>query len=81
MQVQYNNTSGSIENGVPITPSDVTLLTKFRGLYIGVSGDLNIEHVSGTSVLYLNVPVGWLPFSGVRVMSTGTTATSIVALY
>jgi len=77
----YNHTSGSIENGIPVIPADATLLPKFRGLYVGVSGDITLQHIDGTSVLYSTVPVGLFPVAGVRVMLTGTTATGIVALY
>jgi len=79
--VLYNHTSGSIENGVPVVPNDLTLLPKFRGLYVGVTGNIVIQHVSGVSVTYMAVPVGLLPVAGYRVMATGTTAASLVALY
>lgn len=61
-----------------VTKSDTTLLD-FDALYIGGVGDVAIQHVAGTSVTYVAVPAGTvLPVQGVRVMSTGTSATSIV---
>jgi len=81
MAIQYNHTSGSIENGIPAVPNDLTILPKFRGLYVGGTGNIVLQHVSGVSVTYTAVPVGMFPISGVRVMATGTTATNIVALY
>lgn len=66
-----------------VTKSDTTILNKgCRALYIGVSGDVAVETtVDGTAVTFKASPVGVLPVAVVRVLSTGTTATDIVALY
>ena len=64
-----------------VTKSDTTIVD-CRSLYIGVSGDVAVQTTEdGTSVVFKAVPVGVLPVSAIRVMSTGTTATDIVALY
>lgn len=64
-----------------VTKSDSTTLSGVRGLYIGVSGDVAImPKGSGTAVTFKSVPVGVLPVQCSKVMSTGTTATDIVAL-
>lgn len=62
-----------------VTKSDSTAL-QFRALYVGGSGDVAIKHTeTGDAVTYVGVPSGTiLPVSGVRVMSTGTTATNMV---
>lgn len=58
-----------------------------KALYVGVTGNLAVitagdksNNLQGTSVTFNNVPVGWFPVQVRRVMSTGTTASNIVAL-
>lgn len=62
-----------------VTKSDSTVL-QFRAVYVGGAGDVAIKHTEGgAAVTYVGVPAGTiLPVSGVRVMSTNTTATSMV---
>lgn len=62
-----------------VTKSDSTVL-QFRAIYVGGAGDVAIKHTEGgAAVTYVGVPAGSiLPVSGVRVMSTGTTATNMV---
>lgn len=75
------------KDGVPVTPSDATVFPVCRALYVGVSGTIVVRHpgVAGgpiaASVTYANVPVGIFPVQADMVLSTGTTATSLVALY
>lgn len=65
-----------------ITPSDSTSLSGVRALYVGAGGDVTVQGGSGQSVLFKAVPTGAvLPIQAGKVMSTGTTATNIVALY
>lgn len=64
-----------------VTPSDSTALAGIRGLYIGVSGNVAVKtEGSATAVTFVAVPVGILPVQCTAVMSTNTTATSIIAL-
>lgn len=48
-------------------------------LYIGVTGDISVVTAGGDSLVYKNVAVGFMPVHVKRVLSTGTTATDIVA--
>ena len=67
-----------------ITPSDTTVLSPVpRGVYIGVGGDLTvILKESGTAVTYVGVPQGTIfPIRPRIVLSTGTTAASLNAMY
>lgn len=50
-------------------------------LYVGVSGDLNVITAAGQTVLFIGVPVGFFPVQVTNVLSTSTTADSIVALW
>ena len=63
-----------------VTPSDSVDIQRFRGLWVGVEGDVALVSVSGSVVTFKNV-VGLLDAGGVRVNDTNTTATDIVALY
>lgn len=57
-----------------------------RSLYVGATGDLKVIMAASkddaVTVTYVGVPAGaLLPIQVRRVLSTGTTATSIVALF
>jgi len=66
-------------NGVDLSPNSP------RGLYVGGGGDVTVvmfNNPDGETVLFAAVPAGSiLPIRVKRLMATGTTATSIVALY
>ena len=68
-------------HAVAVTPDDNTDLTYVaRSLYIGATGNVAVVTADGDTVTFVAVPVGILPVMVSRVKSTGTTATSIVAL-
>jgi hypothetical protein len=76
-----SNVSDPARYGAAVTPSNsVDLPAPTRGLFVGVAGNISVEMRNGT-VLFTNVPVGILPIQCTRVNSTGTTATSMVALW
>ena len=67
---------------VPITPSDTADLTEACwAIYVGTSGDIRIKTLRGTVVTLSAVPAGVLPVGAARVYATGTTATSLLAVY
>lgn len=71
-------------NAVAVTTSDIVSFTagECRALYVGVAGNISIFQRNGTFVTFIGVPAGSiLPVSALRVNTTDTTATSIVALY
>lgn len=65
-----------------VTPSDSgDLAYVSRGLYVGGAGNMAVIMVSGATVTFSNILAGTvLPIRVSRVKSTGTTATSILAL-
>jgi hypothetical protein len=64
-----------------VTPNDTTVVGA-TALYIGVTGDVALKAgPNDTAVTFKSVPVGTLSVSAWIVMSTGTTATNIVALF
>ena len=65
-----------------VTPHDSTNFTNTaRALYIGGTGDVVVVDTAGTATTFTAVPVGILPVQCIRVNSTDTTATDIVALF
>lgn len=68
----------------PVTPNDARDLPDgaSRGLYVGASGDLTVVLAAGGApVTLVGHPVGYAPLQVRRVLATGTTAASLVALY
>jgi len=74
--------AGPGEHFAAVTKSDTADLPfRCRWLYVGVTGDVTVLDKDGsTSVTFKAVPVGRLDVRTQRVMSTGTTATNIVAV-
>lgn len=78
-----NQTTLPASHAYAITPSDSTILTPTRGLWIGVGGAIKVDTVGGeTAVTFSGIPSGTLlPIAVTKVYSTNTTASSIVGLY
>lgn len=66
--------------GAAVTPNDSTDLTNNSILYVGGSGNVVATTADGQDITLVGVS-GFVPVLFSRVKSTGTTATSIVALY
>ena len=72
----------SAYDAAAVTPSDSGSLRPTRGLYVGGPGDVKVDMALGSTVTFVDVLGGTLlPVQVVRVYSTGTDATNIVALY
>lgn len=76
----------SSRDAVAVTPSDTSDLqykgsaVTAKGFYVGVGGDVKVKRASGAVVTYKNMIEGaFYPFQVVRVYSTDTTATDIIA--
>lgn len=72
------------DNLLAITPSDSTDLTQVsRAIYVGGAGNLVVTPAAGGSnVTFIAVPAGTvLPIRVSRVLSTSTTATSLINIY
>lgn len=72
----------STGNFVAVTPSDTVALTSgCRALYVGTGGTVKVKNDAGAAVEFVNVADGTvLPVATRFVLSTGTTASDIVAL-
>ena len=66
---------------VDVSGGNQTLASGSRGLYVGVSGNIKIDMPNAAGITFSNVPVGIFPVQATKVYQTGTTATSVVALY
>lgn len=65
-----------------VTASDATIIPKTRALWVGVTGNVAVRMAGdGSLVTFTAVPVGVLPVQVDKVLSTGTTATTMLALY
>ena len=65
-----------------VTPSDATVIPKTRAIWVGVSGNVAVRMAGdGTLVTFTGAPIGVLPVQVDKVLSTGTTATTMLALY
>ena len=65
-----------------VTSNSVTYESPTRGVYVGVGGNVKVDMVSGGTVTFVGVGAGTLlPIQVERIYATGTTATSMVALY
>ena len=69
-------------NALSVTPTDNDQNRVSKALYIGGAGDIAIRMVEGADVTFVGVPAGTvLPIQALQIKATGTTATSIIALY
>jgi hypothetical protein len=73
--------SDPAKDATVVVPSDSVNQGPFRALYVGVTGDVTLVTLGGTTVLFKAVPVGVLPVGFSRVNSTNTTATTMLGLY
>lgn len=73
----------SARRAAAITPNDVTTFEEpTRGIYVGGTGNVKVDMVSGGTVTFSNVVAGTiLPIQVVRVYATGTSATLMNGLY
>jgi hypothetical protein len=76
-------TNDPYTNAVAVTPHDTNDLTYVtRGVYVGGAGTVKVNMQDSGTVTFTGVPVGTLlPIRATRVYSTGTTATTILALW
>jgi len=70
-------------NGTTVTASDSTILPEpTRAIFVGGAGNVAVTMHGGGSLTFTGVPAGTvLPIKVTQVLSTGTTATSMLALW
>jgi len=70
-------------NAAAVTPSDVAdLASTARAFYVGGAGDVKLTTANGDTVTLVGLAAGIpIPITAQRIFATGTTATSIVAIW
>ena len=70
------------DDGFVITPSDTEdLAVPTRGLYVGGSGDVKVDMLTGTTLTWISLTAGIIhPIQVRRVYSTSTDATNIIGI-
>lgn len=65
-----------------VSSTDATLSPTAQAIYVGIAGDLTVDLVGGaTAVQFKNVPVGQFKLQVSKVYHSGTSASSLVALW
>lgn len=78
----YPFDSSPAVQAIVVTPSNSAGFPECRSLFVGTGGDVAVVAKEGGVVTFKNVGNAQiLPIRAVRVNSTNTTATDIVALY
>lgn len=79
----FRELTDPVQHVLAVTKSDATVFAQFtRALYVGGGGDVAIVTPAGDSVVFVGVLAGSiLPVRAYQVLSTGTSATSILGLY
>jgi hypothetical protein len=70
------------DDGFDITPSDTEdLAVPTRGLYVGTTGDIKVDMLSGTTLTWVGLVAGIIhPLQVRKVYATGTDATDIIGI-
>ena len=70
------------EDAAAVTPSDSADLPQFSVIYVGGAGNVKVTTAQGSAVTFSGVQSGGvLPVRVRRVWATGTTATTMTAVY
>ena len=70
------------EDAAAVTPSDSVDLPQFSVIYVGGAGNVKVTTAQGTAVTFTGVNAGTvIPVRVRRVWSTGTTATTMTAVF
>lgn len=69
-------------DGFPIIPNDtLNLVETTRAIYVGGGGAITLTLLSGTQLVFANIPSGtMLPVRAVLIKATGTDASDLVGL-
>lgn len=65
---------------VDISAADWTPAKPFKGIHVGVAGNLVLKGVDGVNATFA-VAAGCYPYGGMTVVRTSTTATGLIALF
>lgn len=66
---------------IDVSAADQTLAAGCWALYVGVAGDIKVDLPNAAGITVKNAAVGYHPIEVTKVYKTGTTASSVLALY
>lgn len=75
------NATVAAHGAASVTPSDSAEIAITRSLYIGTGGNLKVTMADGQDITFTAVSEGIFPIQVIKVFSTNTTASNIIALY
>lgn len=79
---RVNGINAPVRHAVSVTPSDtVDIASVPRALWVGDDGDIAVILADDTASVIIKNASGLVPLMVKRVLVTGTTASSILALY
>lgn len=83
MNLSVGSLNVPAESADDIVPSNTDeLIHVSRGIYVGVTGNIKIKTLKGSIVTFVAVPAGTiLPVRARQVFVTGTTSSSLIALW
>lgn len=85
-QIQNNSEEALPQSATTYQEADVSAedfepSRPFKALHIGGAGNIIIKGVDGVNSPAMAVTAGCWPYGGIAIISTGTTATDITALF
>lgn len=76
------NATVAAHGAASVTPSDSAEIPITRSLFIGTNGNIKVTMADGQEITFINLTAGTIfPIQVVKVWSTGTTVTTVIALY
>lgn len=83
MTAKYGNFGAPADQAVAVTPSDATVLTPTRALYVGTAGNIVVTMAGPdqNDVTFNNIPSGAILPVSVSKVKAATTALNIVAMF
>ena len=75
------NSTAPAHGAVVVTPNDSTIFPVTRAVYVGTAGALAVRMADGMTITFPTVAAGIFPIQVDQVLSTGTAASNIIALY
>jgi hypothetical protein len=62
---------------VDLSSTDAAMSNVTRAVWVGTSGDLKVDMIDGSTVVWPSLSVGWHPLRVTKIYKTGTTAAQI----
>jgi len=76
------NATVAAHGAASVTPSDSAEIPITRSLFIGTNGNIKVTMADGQEITFINLTAGTIfPIQVVKVWSTETTVTTVIALY